>query len=126
MKLRVGFVSNSSSTSYIIWGMNVEFDHLKKRFIKEILANKPDWANEDDGWIEDNWDSVVEKLTDLELHYGECDYECGSDIGRSFDTIGDDETGREFKDGVDKKLREILKDSIEVKSYIIEVCYRDG
>ena len=86
MKIRNGFVSNSSSSSFCIFGVRLEDD-----FLIEALNIKDD-----------------EELYDLELKglnihrdgEGQCCY-----IGRDLISIKDNETGKEFKDGVKSLLR---------------------
>jgi len=86
MKVRTGFVSNSSSTSFCICGAYFE----KEEIIK--LCKKRG--------IEEDWDegSDLAKLVDLEYEHDEGNY--GGYIGLSPDKIGDHETGKEFKERI--------------------------
>lgn len=81
MKTRTGFVSNSSSTSFCIYGIDLDATM--------------------------NWDEMSElsqKLRDdgLEVHSDDCDEIY---VGRSWAEIKDDETGAQFKENVEKALR---------------------
>jgi len=69
MKIRTGFVSNSSSTSFSIFGI---------------------WTNENKEQVEE----AADKLG-LFTHYDQAGD--GIYIGREFSTIKDDETGAQFK-----------------------------
>lgn len=84
MKIRLGFVSNSSSESFLIYG---------------ALLSEADV------------DAAYEKLkgTNLHIEYGDPNFRDGEVyVGRSWGNIGDDETGREFKEGIENKLTEIF------------------
>ena len=96
MKVRHGFVSNSSSTSFCIFGASFDRDQIMKIFDVENVYN------------------IDDKLKDslLECHVGQ---EAESVyLGRSWDTIGDDQTGKEFKDSI--------QDEIEKKTGVKTAC----
>jgi hypothetical protein len=78
MKIREGFVSNSSSTSFCIYGTTLQY--------KKELSEEAECAG-------------------LEYHHPD-----SSDIvfiGRSWSSIGDDETGAMFKESVEKAIMEL-------------------
>lgn len=77
MKIREGFVSNSSSTSFCIYGVRVDRDDEVENL--EMLAG------------------------DMGLPYYH-DPEDGIYIGRDWSTIGDDETGKQFKETTQEKI----------------------
>lgn len=104
MKIRTGFVSNSSTTSFCIYGMDIEEENLKN----EINDDFNEWI-----------DALSEKI-DLEIHYG---YDSDPYLGISWCNIKDDETGKELKERVEEILKKYLK---EVKCYTIDIAYRDG
>lgn len=93
MKIRMGFVSNSSTSSFLIYGAMFESYKISK---------------------DENRYSVAEKLEEESGMSCRCPYEdddiC---IGLSWDKIGDDETGTEFKARIEKTLRPILPNDIE-------------
>jgi hypothetical protein len=101
MKVRLGFVSNSSASSFCIYGAAFENDEVKK-----MLGIKDDESVEDD----DGDYGIVEKLekkTGLTCGGWGADYDTFY-IGRSYDTLKDDETGKQFKESVEKKLKELF------------------
>ena len=114
MKLRNGFVSNSSTSSFLIYGVCFEssddlYDALK-------LDEEPE------GGV---WDIIYELEDELglavELPY-EGDY--GVYIGESWSSVKDDETGAEFKARIEKKLKEKFGDDIKFGTYA--EAWRDG
>jgi hypothetical protein len=93
MKVRMGFVSNSSSTSFCICGTYFENEKLNELYEKKE--------------IEKNWDSGCElaKLADLEYEGDQGDY--GGYMGLGPEKIGDDETGKQFKERVLAGLQKV-------------------
>jgi|WetSurMetagenome_2_1015567.scaffolds.fasta_scaffold142667_4 hypothetical protein len=85
MKIRNGFVSNSSSSSFLIYGSFIT-DSQINGISREVLEKI----------IEDN------KL-DIETFFGEGDdYQY---IGKSWDSIKDDETGKQFKSHIEEEVK---------------------
>ena len=102
MKIRNGFVSNSSTTSFCIYG--VESDRS---------------FDEDDKHWEEMRELGIESYMepDSDIHYA----------GISFTKIKDDETGKQFKDRVEKTLKEYFGKEINGLEFgIQEAAWRDG
>ena len=82
MKIRNGFVSNSSSSSFCIYGTNI-------------------------GESRDEVNAIEEKIKELglnlEVHYGEYTRY----VGRSWCSIGNDETGKAFRDSIDEAVTKL-------------------
>ncbi len=104
MKTRNGFVSNSSSTSFCIYGIYI--DDCESYDCKDL------------GELENLFIDV-----DIEVHYG---YEGGDMyIGKSWAHIKDDQTGKEFKTEIETIIKENLPTySDGFDTY--EECWRDG
>lgn len=84
MKIRNGFVSNSSTSSFLIYGVFVE------------------------GFSYDDCDQIMKNTNGFSYYCPEgCD---GAYIGISWSDITDDETGKQFKERIEKQLRELFKD----------------
>jgi hypothetical protein len=106
MKLRQGFVSNSSSTSFSIYGTELSDGKLRSL----LLGGPEDEEFEDDGNIYE----LLESISNLETYQ---DYDNGSVyLGLSWDSIKDNETGKEFKERVQDIIREKLKADLSCRT----------
>lgn len=118
MKIRNGFVSNSSSSSFCIYGISIEEEDLKK------LAEKLS-VSVDEDYIDTY--SLEKKLVEKEYTVtiqdmmGEYFY-----IGRSYSSIKDDETGQQFKETIEKEITELLGEAKEIKCGTCEQAWYNG
>ena len=142
MKIRQGFVSNSSSSSFCIYGITEE-----ESVIKEALIAKGATEEElSDGLGEylDSWSYDYKKregkLTaeDIAAQEGKFFqpeenfetfnpyYDYGDEIyiGIQWKRIGDDETGMQFMKKIDAKLTELLGKEVECST--LQEAWRDG
>ena len=100
MKIRVGFVSNSSSSSFCIYGMYLDEN------ARETLKKAMD-MEDIDSWDFDKKAEVM-GLT-IKMRNGPSEYDEDSKycIGRSWSTIKDDETGKAFKNSIHSDLAQL-------------------
>lgn len=118
MKIRNGFVSNSSSSSFCIYGVDLDFSDLIEK-VKENKLITEDVLNDlekNDEWWE--LGEVVESQTGLEVHTSD-DYAW---IGKSWSSIGDNETGLEFKNSVKVEMKKLLGEDSDCRTHE-EVIY---
>jgi hypothetical protein len=115
MKVRDGFVSNSSTTSFLIYGVYFDGSEELKKALNEAGKEKIKELDDDDN-------EIVEELG-LPYYSG---YESSQVyLGRSWAEIEDDETGLQFKQRVQKEIREYF--NLEDENFgTHEEAFRDG
>lgn len=116
MKTRQGFVSNSSTTSFCIYGVCIEEDEIKK-----ILKKEEDDLSAGE-LLEEEMENKKVSLFIQSDYDGNQVY-----IGHSFTSIGDDETGKQFKDRVKKEVNIVFNNQIPEKDFgTCEEAWRDS
>jgi len=106
MKVRSGFVSNSSSSSFMIYGVSLYSGLKLDELVEKINDEKVSEAK-------GTWDvaeAIGEKLG-ISCEVGQDD-ECVY-FGRYPESIGDDETGAQFKQSVKDKLVEYFGEDVK-------------
>lgn len=117
MKIRTGFVSNSSTTSFTIYGISLSEKSEVKDAWNKLFPDKPF----DDEEFCDMCEDIAKKL-ELTMHYGEEGYTMY--IGKDWEDIPDDVTPRQFKKEIEDKLKEAFGES--TKYGLHSEAYRDG
>lgn len=119
MKIRKGFVSNSSTTSFAIYGFCAQVNKLisEEQLGVDVEEDVEDWA------VCDKIEEILrDKTNNTSLNYYsdlEEGYEYGRTyIGRDLDTIEDDETGKQLKDKTQKEIEEVFGKGFKCKTIV--------
>jgi len=125
MKIRVGFVSNSSSSSFCIYGVFMEEDDVRKHF--GFGVNKS--VDEDEEGPDANFEesNIWEELDDSEIpHWAPDGSDGGVFIGLELKECADDETMGGFKYRVFKLINSYASVKIDPSEFkVYEYAWSD-
>ena len=113
MKIRNGFVSNSSSSSFCIYGICMNQSEMIEK-IKDSLTEDQQQELEDDGYY---LVELLESKTQLQVYQDEDSIW----VGESWTCVGDNQTGKEFKDSVKSTLEAVLGEGLICDTYEEEI-----
>lgn len=110
MKIRSGFVSNSSSSSFLIYGIQIDEDAAQDA-VKKAIKNGHIFKDYDgnemtfEDIVNEGMYEVTERLCSILPKTSSLSIEAPSNydsiyVGASWDSVKDDETGKEFKNRV--------------------------
>ena len=110
-KIRNGFVSNSSSSSFLIYGACLDKNKVVEIIPEEVKKEYCEKYNVD----ADDMDTaeIVDYFMSNRIGLGFWQVEDYCYIGSSWCNVKDDQTGKEFKDQVETEIKNIFGDGVK-------------
>ena len=113
MKIRADYVSNSSSSSFMVVGKAFTWDDLVAMAKHNKLTSEYHQVEDGEESDFEDWDSydliswIEKKFPDLDIHYGIENFYDEYCIGMDYEKMKSDETRNDFEKRIAKQLSEM-------------------
>lgn len=123
MKIKSDFVTNSSSSSFVVIGAHIEPDMIDLERFQKIKKKENVTVEQ---IMEDPYEYLDPMLRGSDLQYSQgCTYGEGLMIGIPYTSMDEDETLKEFRRRVKDQIKEKLGVEVITPDHI-EECWMDG
>lgn len=120
MKIRSDYVSNSSSSSFMVVGHAFDSGDLEKiAEYNKLVSEYQDTPKDYSQWsTEEIVEALEEKFKDLDFQHGLENYYDEVCIGMTYDQMKDSETKKDFEKRIKKQLKELTGKNNKVECLI--------
>ena len=112
MKVRNGFVSNSSTSSFCIYGASINSTKAEE-IINRLKIDRDKYKGYDPNDVTETLEGYVSDKSNLDVENPPSEYDYGLYIGLSWDKMKDDETLAEFKSRIESEIKEVINEELK-------------
>ena len=126
MKIRADYVSNSSSSSFMVVGKAFTWDDLVAMAKHNKLTSEYHQVEDGEESDFEDWDSydliswIEKKFPDLDIHYGIEDFYDEYCIGMDYEKMKSDETRKDFEGRIAKQLSDMCGKEINKVDCLVD------